>query len=128
VAARTESFVRNVVDALREHGQVATQFVTAHLESDPGGLPDVVFSPDSAEGRVVCAEFYRTTAPTLVGIQIARIQRHREAILAANSEVEYVLVTNATVREPAPARLKIIQTDWMDAGAAAEQIRWIATS
>jgi len=122
MAIDTEKFVRAVVDALREHGQVATQFVTAHLESDPHGSPDIVFSPNDTGGRVICAEFFRTTAPTLVAIQIARVLRHREAILAANRDVEYVLVTNARSRGSIADGLRIIETDWADTEGVAKAI------
>jgi len=58
-----ETFVRSVVDALQEHGQAATQFVTAHLDRDVAGVPDIVFSPNEPEGRVVCVEVRQSSVP-----------------------------------------------------------------
>ena len=113
-----ETFVRSVVDALQEHGQAATQFVTAHLDRDVAGVPDIVFSPNEPEGRVVCVEVRQSSVP-ISGVSFDRVLQHRQAIVEANPGVVYALATDAKLVGPAAKAalsgvLTVLPVDWDD--------------
>jgi len=89
-----ELFVKRVMVAPSEHGQAATQFVTAALDSRLEAAPDIVFSPNDPKGRIVCIEIRLSVTP-LSSLSLAQILRHKSVILAANPGAVFALATDA---------------------------------
>lgn len=92
-----DRFIAAVAQALAEHGQAATQFITAALDGDGLGRPDIVFSPDDPGDQVICVEVKGAAAPTLSSIVLNDVLRHRRAVIEANPGILYVLATNAAL-------------------------------